>query len=58
MDSKDKSPLIPLYKGAMAYLKQNEQSEKFAQSKGIFTIKATGDSAFITNKDDFKPKEW
>jgi len=55
--------ILPIFrpfniKGAMAYLKQNEQSEKFAQSKGIFTIKATGDSAFITNKDDFKPKEW
>jgi len=55
--------ILPIFrpfniKGAMAYLKQNEQSEKFAQSKGLLTIKATGDSAFITNTDDFKPKEW
>ena len=55
--------IIPLYKnfniiGSMAYIKSNEQSELFAQSKGLLTIRATGDSAFITNTEDFKPKIW
>ena len=55
--------ILPIYrpfniKGAMAYLRQNEQSEIYAQSKGLFTIKATGDSAIITNQKDFKPKDW
>ena len=42
----------------MAYINSKEQSEKFAQSKGLYTIRATGDSAFITNIEDFKPKSW
>jgi len=44
--------------GAIAFIEDNSVSEIFAQSNGLFTIKATGDSALITNEDDFKPKEW
>ncbi|MDX9791229.1 MAG: hypothetical protein RBT61_10395 [Candidatus Kapabacteria bacterium] len=55
--------IFPLYKplnvlGAMAFLKNSEAAEKFAQNQGLITIKATGDSAFITNEPDFKPKVW
>ncbi len=55
--------IFPLYKplnvlGAMAFLKNSEAAEKFAQHNGLITIKATGDSAFITNEPDFKPKVW
>ena len=55
--------ILPIYSpfniiGSMAYLNHHEQAEKFAQSKGLLTIRATGDSAFITNSEDFKPKTW
>jgi len=55
--------ILPIYSpfniiGAMSYLNHHEQAEIFAQSKGLLTIRATGDSAFITNSDDFKPKTW
>ena len=54
---------IPLYKpfniiGAMAYISSSEESPKYAAKNGLLTIRATGDSAFITNKKDFKPKVW
>ena len=60
---KDIKEILPIYRpfnviGAIAYLNHHEQAEKFAQSKGLLTIRATGDSAFITNSENFKPKSW
>jgi len=42
--------------GAVAYLRAEEESEIFAENKGFWVIRATGDSAAIINKDNFKPK--
>ena len=55
--------ILPIYtpfniQAAIAYINHHEQAEKYAQSKGLLTIKATGDSAFITNPKEFKPKRW
>jgi len=41
--------------GSMAYLKADEQSDTHAESKGLWVIRATGDSASITNKETFQP---
>ena len=35
---------------------QREESEIHAERQGLFVIKATGSSASIINKKDFKPK--
>jgi len=55
--------IFPRYKnykiyGAIAFLKGDENSENFAAGKGLFTIRATGNSASITNLPDFKPAEY
>ena len=42
--------------GAMAYLKSENKADLLAEEQGLFVIKATGDSAHIINKTDFKPK--
>ena len=42
--------------GAVAYLRVEEKAEKFAEKHGLFVVRATGDSASIINKKDFKPK--
>ena len=42
--------------GAVAYLRSDEHSTKHAEKQGLFVIRATGDSASIINKKDFKPK--
>ena len=42
--------------GAMAYLKSEAEAHIFAEKQGLFVIRATGDSASITNKPSFKPK--
>ncbi|MEM1120626.1 MAG: hypothetical protein AAGJ18_09260 [Bacteroidota bacterium] len=52
---------LPEYKsfkvyGAIAYLKAEEESDIFAQSKQLFTIRATGNSASIINDKDFVPR--
>jgi len=52
---------IPRYKntkiyGAMAYLVADEHSNKMAQNKGFFTIRATSNSSSIVNSQDFKPR--
>jgi hypothetical protein len=39
--------------GAMAYLSAEAGAEKMAQNKGLFVIKATGDSAYLENPTDF-----
>ena len=42
--------------GAVAYLRSEEEANKYAEKQGLFVIRATGDSASIVNKKDFKPK--
>ena len=42
--------------GAVAYLKSMDEADTFAEKQGMFVIKATGDSAHIINKKNFKPK--
>ena len=42
--------------GVIAYLKVNEKADMYVERKGLFVIKATGDSASITNKKTFQPK--
>ena len=42
--------------GAVAYLRAEEEANKYAEREGLFVIRATGDSASIINKKDFKPK--
>ena len=42
--------------GAVAYLRSEAEAPVFAERKGLFVIRATGDSASIINKKDFKPK--
>ncbi len=44
--------------GAVAYLNVEEEAEKYADKKGLFVIRATGSSASIINKEDFKPVVW
>jgi len=53
--------LLPEYRdkkvyGAVAYLRTQDSSEIYSEKNGLFVIKATGSSASITNKKDFKPK--
>ena len=40
----------------MAYLTVDQNADEYAKKQGLFTIKATGDSATITNKKSFKPR--
>jgi len=44
--------------GAVAYLHQDEEADKYAYRQGLFVLKATGKSAVITNDKKFKPKEF
>ncbi len=44
--------------GAVAYIGKEGDADKFAESKGLFVIKSTNDSARITNKKTFVPKVW
>ena len=58
---KDFKLCMPSYKdktiyAAVAYLACEPKTEAYAESKGLFVIKATGDSASIVNKESFKPK--
>ena len=51
----------PIYKekkmyGAVAYLKADQGSARYAEKQGLFVIRATGSSSSIINKKDFKPK--
>ncbi len=43
---------------AMAYLKADGHSDRMAEKKGFFVIRATGNSAAIINKDGFKPRKY
>ena len=42
--------------GAVAYLKAKKGSDILAEQKGLFIIRATGDSARLVNQANFKPK--
>ncbi len=42
--------------GAVAYLKANEAADTYADRQGLFVIRATGSSASITNREDFRPR--
>ncbi len=42
--------------GAVAYLKAQEGTTRYAMRKGLFVIRATGSSASIVNEPDFKPR--
>ena len=58
---KDFKKYFPRYKsetiyGAIAYLNSEDKAHFFAEENGLFVIRATGDSASIINKKDFKPK--
>lgn len=44
--------------GAVAFLRDEASAAKYAQKKGLFIIKATGDSASLVNSENFKPKNW
>ena len=58
---KDFKKYFPRYKsetvyGAIAYLTSEDKAHFFAEEKGLFVIRATGDSASIINQEGFKPK--
>jgi len=42
--------------GAIAFITADGSSERMAEKQGFFVIRATGNSSFIINKEDFKPK--
>jgi len=44
--------------GAVAYLTADSSSDTMAANKGLFVIRATGNSASITNEKEFKPVEF
>ena len=44
--------------GAVAYLKLYQSADIYAMRKGLFVIRATGDSARIVNDDNFKPVDF
>ena len=41
---------------AVAYLKSDSEAHIFAERHGLLVVKATGDSASIINRPDFKPR--
>lgn len=52
---------LPEYKnykiyGTVAFLRAEEESDTFAQTKKLYVIRATGDSASIVNAMDFEPR--
>ena len=58
---KDFKNYFPRYKsetiyGAVAYLASENKAHLLAEEEGLFLIRATGDSASLVNKKDFKPK--
>ena len=44
--------------GGMAWLTAVAGSEDMVQSRGLFSIRATGNSASVVNPLDFQPKAW
>ena len=41
---------------AVAYLQAQDSADKMAENKGLFVIRATGDSAAIINAPNFTPR--
>ncbi|MDE2972215.1 MAG: hypothetical protein OXU35_07890 [Acidobacteriota bacterium] len=41
--------------GAVAYLQEHQGTVRYAQRKGLFVIRATGNSASIVNPPEFQP---
>lgn len=44
--------------GAVAFLRSDEESDKFAYKNGLFVIKASAESARILNDKKFQPHKW
>ncbi|MCX8081299.1 MAG: hypothetical protein N3F09_08695 [Bacteroidia bacterium] len=44
--------------GAVAYIKASPEATRFAYRKGLFVIRAVGESATILNDAKFKPKDY
>nr|VFK36720.1 MAG: hypothetical protein BECKSD772F_GA0070984_100450 [Candidatus Kentron sp. SD]VFK40285.1 MAG: hypothetical protein BECKSD772E_GA0070983_100550 [Candidatus Kentron sp. SD]VFK78565.1 MAG: hypothetical protein BECKSD772D_GA0070982_101810 [Candidatus Kentron sp. SD] len=44
--------------GAMAWLQTNAGAEKMAANKGLFSIRAVGDSGSLANSANFKPRKF
>jgi Holliday junction resolvase-like predicted endonuclease len=44
--------------GAMAWLSTDAGADTMAISRGLFSIRATGDSAAIVNEEGFQPRAW
>ena len=42
--------------GAVAWLQAHEEAATYAEKQGLFVIRATGSSASIVNREDFKPQ--
>ena len=42
--------------GAVAYLRSDAKAASYSEDKGLFVIRATGDSASIMNEKGFKPR--
>ena len=42
--------------GAVAYLRSDAKAASYSEDKGLFVIRATGDSASIVNEKGFKPR--
>ncbi len=57
---KDFSRYFPEYSskrvyGAVAYIRCESATDVYAERQGLYVIRATGDSASITNADNFRP---
>ena len=60
---KDFSRYFPYYAamrvyGAVAYIRCDSDTDRFAYKKGLYVIRATGDSASILNDSNFKPRSF
>ena len=44
--------------GAVAYIRCDSDTDRFAYKKGLYVIRATGDSASILNDSKFKPRSF
>ena len=60
---KDFSRYFPYYAtmrvyGAVAYIRSDSDTDRFAYKKGLYVIRAAGDSASILNDSKFKPRSF
>ena len=60
---KDFSRYFPYYAkmrvyGAVAYIRCDSDTDRFAYKQGLYVIRATGDSASILNDSKFRPKSF